>query len=580
MSLLTKVRCDDTVLVVDDISANRDMLGSMLTSFGFRVLQACDGEEAVALYDKYRPWLVVMDVYMPGMDGIEATRQIKALAGNLFVPILFVTGSQDESLIDRCIDIGGDDFIHRPYSCAVLRSKLKSMQRFSKLYYELHDIHAVLKREEEFADRLLNGAIEGGNIALDKIVIHKQPAAVFCGDVHLTAYRPNGTINVLLGDFTGHGFSSVIGSLPLAESFRAMTRKGFSGDEILCQINRKLHTLLPVDMFLAAVLVTLNRDEGQAYIWNCGMPDVYVLSNDHHDEVFKYCVSSADPPLGIVKDFIPTGGDVLPVADTDQILLMSDGVLDARNRYGEMFGRVRAEAALVKGHEADQIADTLMAAVEEFTVACEQDDDISVIELPCSLQAPDDLQAMLKSHDEESYPIAQGNGQWTWSLELRGQSLKTVNPVPMILSQLQEIQGSDRGWQSVFTILTELYVNALDHGVLGLDSSLKASAHGFSRYFSERELKLNALTEGYVRIWIQCTPLVKGGSLIISLNDSGSGFDYKHWLESKECEDPDDDLSALLSGRGIRLVSMLADELRYSKNGSAVEVKYRWQEPD
>ena len=78
-----------SVLVVDDDETNRIVLESMLQRDGHTVYSAKDGREAVSLYEAKRPDLILMDVMMPIMDGYEATRRIKALAGNHFVPVDF-----------------------------------------------------------------------------------------------------------------------------------------------------------------------------------------------------------------------------------------------------------------------------------------------------------------------------------------------------------------------------------------------------------------------------------------------------------------------------------------------------------
>ena len=68
----------------------------------------------------------------------------------------------------------------------------------------------------------------------------------------------------------------------------------------------------------------------------------------------------------------------------------------------------------------------------------------------------------------------------------------------MAINQIHDIENNDEHWQNLYTVLTELFVNALDHGVLGLSSELKQSAQGFAQYFAERELRLNALETGFI----------------------------------------------------------------------------------
>ncbi|MBY4678010.1 fused response regulator/phosphatase [Marinobacterium arenosum] len=564
---------NDTVLVVDDLETNRLLLKGMLQHLGFEVLLADNGARGVALFRQHSPWIVLIDVLMPVMDGIETAKQIRAMCGDRFVPILFVTSSDDEQLMERCIEAGADDFFRRPISLGALKAKLLSMQRIRRLYSRVQQLHSLLQRDEEIAEQLLRGAIEGDNSALNRIRSLKRPAETFCGDVQLSAFRPNGNLNVLLGDFTGHGLASVVGALPLSETFRAMTQKGFSGDEILRQINLKLMKLLPTGKFLAATLVTLDAEAGQLYVWNCGMPEVLVISPRDGD--IRHRISSADPPLGIMTDFEPTGVDVLPVASSDRILLYSDGLVEARNPVGEMFGDDRLIETVVKAAHSGELAAHLMQALDDFMDGCLQDDDVSLLEIPCNIRAKGGNQGRVVVN-QDSPELVFDRDSWLWSLELRGASLQRVNPVPMMLSQLQEMQGNAAHWQSLFTILTELYVNALDHGVLQLKSEMKSTPQGFARYFSSREAKLNHLTEGFIRIQLTYTALEGGGRLLVRMHDSGKGFDFQRWLA--EADRTEAGYGDGLAGRGIRLVVALCESIEYSHGGAAVEVGFSWRD--
>lgn len=567
------------VLVVDYHDDDRATLANLLSSLDYKVLEAKDGRRAVAMFREHRPWLVITEAYLPELDGFEAVRQIKQAAGEAFVTALFVTRSRDDTTFERCVDAGGDDFLPAPLtSLAVLKAKLVALKRIVQLYREVQGLHQVLQREEEVAETLLSGAIEGDNAALDRVRIYKRPASTFCGDVHLTAYRPDGDLNVLLGDFTGHGLTSVIGALPLSETFRAMTRKGYSGEEVLQQINLKLKSLLPPGMFLACTLVQVCSTEKQVYIWNCGMPDALVLSGS--DCCVKAEVGSADPPLGIMANFTPCAARVISVEPEDRVLLISDGVQEARNPEGEMFGDERLQMAACDGMAVHNLSDRVMFAINSFMNGRVQDDDVSLIEIPGSVNAPVAETAAVFDVGTTSVPAGDHDGGWVWAVQLEGRDLQRVNPVPMLISKVQEMEGNGEHWQVVYTILSELYTNALDHGVLGVDSALKSSAEGFARYFEVRDERLSELTGGSVSISVAFQPRMNaqtrvGGHLKIAVSDSGYGFDVSSWMDAGRRIEESEPLAAL-SGRGICLVRELADTLEYLDGGRTAEVSFSW----
>jgi two-component sensor histidine kinase len=143
----------------------------------------------------------------------------------------------------------------------------------------------------------------------------------------------------------------------------------------------------------------------------------------------------------------------------------------------------------------------------------------------------------------------------------------------MAMSQINEIEGHADHWQSLYTILTELFINSLDHGVLGLSSDLKASAEGFAEYFKEREHRLRNLEEGFVELQLSHHPVPNGGRVIIKIKDSGQGFDITKYYKNRVVGiEP----KLKFSGRGIDLVEQLCDSLDYQENGTVVEASYVW----
>ena len=154
---------------------------------------------------------------------------------------------------------------------------------------------------------------------------------------------------------------------------------------------------------------------------------------------------------------------------------------------------------------------------------------------------------------------------------LKNNRLRETNPVPIIINQIMEMEGIESERQTLFTVLTELYVNALDHGVLGLDSSLKSDPAGFALYFQEREKRLTNLSDGHVIFHIAIEQNEEIRSIMMKVEDSGSGFDYSN------INMPDPQNHTGLSGRGILLVRDLCESLDYLGRGNISEAIYSWK---
>src|SRR5471030_2290541 len=123
------------ILIVDDNEVNRDILVTRLETYGYEMLQAADGEEAIAAAKKHLPDLILLDVMMPKIDGIEVTRRIKADASMPFMPIILVTAKADSKDVVEGLEAGADEYLTKPVDQTSLVARVKSVLRIK----ELHD---------------------------------------------------------------------------------------------------------------------------------------------------------------------------------------------------------------------------------------------------------------------------------------------------------------------------------------------------------------------------------------------------------------------------------------------------------
>lgn len=562
----------EVALVVDDELSNRIILKSLLKNNGYEVIQAENGAEAIELFHKQAIDIIFMDVMMPIMDGYSAVEEIRRVKTTSFIPIIFLTAMSDDQALARCIEVGGDDFLTKPFSHIVLSAKIKAMRRIRELHNEVTRLYNQMQSDQETAEAIFNGAVIAENLALDGIETMLQPAELFSGDVLLSAHAPSRDVHIMLGDFTGHGLAAALGALPASEVFRAMTAKGFSPHQILAGINKKLYNLLPTGMFFAVQFISINSSLEYVSVCNCGMPDVLML--DGQSSEIKHRFKSLGLPLGISPTCDFAGQfERITICEGDRFLLVSDGVSEARDTNDNYFGQQRMEEA-ISNQAADESAITaIKRALKAFCQNALQDDDISLAEVPCTKEILPQLHAN-KARSKELSKSAQEavvHDSLQFSLTLSGQRLRIADPVPMVLNHVQEVEGLQNHRRNLFTLLTELYINALDHGVLGLDSSLKHSLDGFATYFTERDKRLENLTDGEVTISIlfQCTS--NGGQITISVEDSGEGFDFP---VAKTSYSPE---STQSSGRGIFLIQELCESVTYFEPGNRVEAIYAWE---
>src|SRR5689334_20846383 len=117
------MRVPPRVLVADDVPDNLDILQTRLISQGYEVKTASDGVEALEKVHKLLPDLVLLDIMMPKMDGIEVVKRLKADTSLPFIPVILVTARADAQDIIAGLEAGGDDYLTKPVDHAALSAR-------------------------------------------------------------------------------------------------------------------------------------------------------------------------------------------------------------------------------------------------------------------------------------------------------------------------------------------------------------------------------------------------------------------------------------------------------------------------
>ena len=133
------------ILVVDDVPDNVEILQTRLQSLGYQVITATDGEAALAAVRDHLPDLVLLDVMMPKIDGLEVTRRLKADASLPFTPIILVTARADTKDVVAGFEAGGDDYLTKPIDHAALLARVRAMLRIKELQDSLSALNSELE---------------------------------------------------------------------------------------------------------------------------------------------------------------------------------------------------------------------------------------------------------------------------------------------------------------------------------------------------------------------------------------------------------------------------------------------------
>jgi len=194
------------ILVVDDNEANRDILVTRLEAHGYQTLQAADGEEALREVTQHRPDVVLLDVMMPNLDGLEACRRLKSDRAVAFTPVIVVTAKAATQDIVAGLDAGADEYLTKPVDQAALVARVRSALRIKSLHEQVQAQAADLANwNQTLARRVGEQVAEIERIGRLKRFLAPQVAQlVSSGDEHvLESHRREVTIVFCdLRDFT------------------------------------------------------------------------------------------------------------------------------------------------------------------------------------------------------------------------------------------------------------------------------------------------------------------------------------------------------------------------------------------
>ena len=544
------------ILIVDDIEKNRLLLSRFLKSKDYDVLQASSGEESIALVKENDIDIILMDIKMPDMDGYEAARQIKSIRSVKYLPIIFVSALSEDEALEEALAAGGDDYVTKPVSFGILSSKIKAHARIRELHSEVNrqneelNKHNVrLEREHELISHFFDQSRKQCFYDDDVIRSFSMSMETFNGDTVLVGKRPNGGYSVLIGDFTGHGLSAAVGTLPVSQIFFNMLENNAYIGDIARELNRQISILLPVEMFFAASLIELSANGDRLSVWHGGMPDAYLYDQGNKNLTV---ISSQHLPLGVrgLEKF-DESVQLFYVNENFKFIVMTDGLTEAVNTDEKMINTEEYEKVILNCN--DNILESIIGCYKKYSDGMPQCDDISVLELSC-VEVKREAPEKIKANYKESVP-------WEIDLQIEDDMLgKDVvqNIIEMIGSSL--VLKENKG--VIHSLLSEMYSNAVDHGILGLDGSKKDSCESFEGFYKEREELLKKLSGAFIKVNISYVPADESSLLKIEMSHNGKVFDGAASTASDNA----------LHGRGLALIDAICKHVNFSDNGRCLSV--------
>lgn len=490
------------------VSSNNETISSiekMLAPSSIFSLVATSDEQAFSLLKNQNIFCILVESGVSSAPCKRFIRDLRGIIGNSYIPIVILACTEDIDQLAYCMSAGCDDILFKPFTALALNHRIESFERTR----ELKKLYKDSLNEQIVAKRILANAIDERSLKFKDIEFLNRSKAIFSGDLFISARHPDGSLNIMLADFTGHGLPSSVCSLPVADVFSTMTEKGFELAYILENINNKLCTLLPTRMFMACSVVNISSDLKQANVWNAGMPDIYL--RDFKTGEIKNKLTSENVPLGISETASNQYHlNIIALTSGDQFILCTDGLTESLNSAGEMFGEHRIEECLRINKKQPSIFTALVNDFDEFRGGVSSADDVSVACIPC-------VSTLLNTNNNDiTKNIHIGCNQdnyWHWFIELGGSSLLDIDPINSFIDEINKISGYSENLDKLSEIMSKLYKNVIDDN--DLNDKYNSSSENQSRKAYGNS------SESFIRIGIK--KIYHNGipALLVHMEDSG-----------------------------------------------------------
>ncbi len=381
-----------TVLLVEDEPRIREELTHFLKRLFGTVHTAEDGNEGMQRFTAHRPDIIVTDIVMPHMDGLEMIRAIHQHAPD--VSVVVTTALDSNEILLSAIDAGVDGIAFKPIdperlqAALVKAARIQIERRTLALQKEELSIYQTqAEQERRIVAGLMRRMMEAPGLDDPAVEWWLHPCHVVGGDMVAVYRNEHDQVYAMLADSTGHNLPAAINLLPILRIFYSMAAKGFALATIVNEIHHTLCLQSPIDRFVAATLILADPRDQVMQIWNGGNPPaIFIDPAGSIDILFE----SDHLPLGVPHDDFSARCRYHVWRKSGDLVLCSDGVLEATDTEGDPFGLERLLSGLTEPvGEQKRLRpqfDHLIHTLNDHLGKTAADDDMSLLRIRCPSQ--------------------------------------------------------------------------------------------------------------------------------------------------------------------------------------------------
>jgi sigma-B regulation protein RsbU (phosphoserine phosphatase) len=369
---------ESRVLIVDDVKTNIDILVEALRD-DYKLSVALDGAAALRSVEKNPPDLVLLDIVMPGLDGYEVCRRLRAQELTRELPVMFLSALEDVKDKAHGFEVGGNDYLTKPFEVLEVKARVRSLLK-AKAYADA--VREAMARDLRIAREIQMGILPADLAAVTRgtgLEVHAiiEPAREVGGDLYEVLRASDDRIVVALGDVSGKGIPAALFMAVAVTVLRTLARQIPEPDEILRRLNDELAEQNPRGMFVTLQCLVFDLAQGRVSCAGAGHHQLAIVSRGRPP---RLACPSSGRPAGLMP-FNPVERETLSLEPDDTFVLFSDGVSEAMNTADDFYGEERLMAALAAGAggSAADTVERVVADVRAFSAGAKQSDDITVL---------------------------------------------------------------------------------------------------------------------------------------------------------------------------------------------------------
>ena len=388
------------ILVVDDTVTNIQVLVPILMSNDeYEINIANNGRQALELMEKVKPDLVLLDIMMPELDGYETCKIMKESPALCDIPVIFLTAKSDVDDLVQAFDVGGADYVKKPFNSHELMSRVKTQLELkgSNDLIKEHVI-ALAETEEKLRQKInqMEAELERARVIQKMLLPEKTPEhpsfniayryipmEAVGGDYICFPHPYEDEQGYFIGALTGHGDSAALYmTLIKFVTDHLYPTCAYQPKALLENLNEKLQGQMPASFFTAIYGVFMLNEENNCHkLTLAGAAHPRPALYDPKTDSWSFIELKSSAAIGILPDFTTENLEILLPAGS-RLLLYTDGVTETLNLDEEILGEERFLEIINNSHVLDSVEDSLdaiMVEVQKFRNSPELTDDLTLL---------------------------------------------------------------------------------------------------------------------------------------------------------------------------------------------------------